>query len=92
MKKVEVVGHRNRQAFAPRVTVALEGGTEYMGEYRGNELEWNLSTELRRVRPLFDDMPWPREKLESVAQIVTGLEIEQRMDHLIAQCVRIGII
>lgn len=92
MKKVEVIGHQDRQAFAPRITVSLEGGTEYMGEYRGNELEWNLATELRRVRPLFDDMPWPKEKLESVAQMVTGLEIEQRMDHLIAQCVKIDIL
>ena len=91
MKKVEVVGHRDRRAFAPRITLALEGGIEYKGEYRGNELEWNLATELRRVRPLFDDMPWPREKLESVSEMVSGLEIEQRMDHLIAQCVRIGV-
>ena len=41
---------------------------------------------------MFDNMPWPREKLESVAQIVSGLEIEQRMDHLIAQCVKIDLI
>ena len=89
MKKVEVVGHRDRKAFAPRITVSLSGGTEYQGEYRGNELEWNLSTELRRVRPLFDDLPWPKDKLESIAQIVIGLEIEQRMDHLIALCVEV---
>ena len=89
MKKVEVIGHRDRHAFAPRITVSLAGGTEYSGEYQGDELEWNLATELRRVRPLFGDMPWPQENLESMAQIVTGLEIEQRMDHLIAQCVRL---
>ena len=89
MKKVEVVGHRDRKAFAPRITVSLAGGTEYQGEYQGNELEWNLSTELRRVRPLFDDLPWPKDRLESIAQIVIGLEIEQRMDHLIALCVEV---
>ena len=89
MKKVDVIGHRDRTAFAPRITVALSGGTEYQGEYQGNELEWNLATELRRVRPLFDDLPWPREKLEAIAQIITGLEIEQRMDHLIALCVEV---
>lgn len=87
MKKVEVIGHKDRKAFAPRITVSLAGGTEYQGEYQGNELEWNFATELRRVRPLFDDMPWPRDNLESIAQIVSGIEIEQRMDHLIAQCV-----
>ncbi len=89
MKKVKVVGHRNRPAFAPRITVSLAGGTEYMGEYRGNELEWNLTTELGRVRPLFDEMPWPRENLENIVQIISGLEIEQRIDHLIAQCIKL---
>ncbi len=88
MKLVEVVGHQDRPAFAPRITVSMSGGTEYQGEYRGNELEWNLATETRRLRALFDTLPWPREKLESISQIVTGLEIEQRIDHLIALCVK----
>ena len=88
MKLVEVVGHQDRPAFAPRITVSLRGGTEYQGEYRGDELEWNLATETRRLRALFDDLPWPREKLEGISQIVTGLEIEQRIDHLVALCVR----
>ncbi len=88
MKKVEVVGHRGRRAFAPSITIALAGGTEYRGGYQGHELEWNLATELRRVRPLFDDIPWPREKLDDLSQLITGLEIEQRMDHLIALCVQ----
>ena len=88
MKLVEVNGHRDRPAFAPRITVSMAGGTEYQGEYRGDELEWNLATETRRVRALFDDLPWPREKLEGISQIVTSLEIEQRIDHLIALCVK----
>ena len=88
MKLVEVNGHRDRPAFAPRITVSMSGGTEYQGEYRGDELEWNLATETRRVRALFDDLPWPREKLEGISQIISGLEIEQRIDHLIALCVK----
>ena len=88
MQKVEVVGHQDRPAFSPRITLSLAGGTEYQGEYRGNELEWNLATELFRIRPLFDDVPWPRQNLDNLAQIITGLEVEQRMDHLISQCVR----
>ena len=53
-------------------------------------MSWNgtWATETRRVRALFDDLPWPREKLEGISQIVTGLEIEQRIDHLIALCVK----
>ncbi len=88
MRLVEVIGHQDRPAFAPRVTVFLRGGTEYRGEYRGDELEWNLATETRRLRTLFDDLPWPREKLESLSQIITGLEIEQRIDHLISLCIK----
>ena len=88
MQRVEVVGHQNRPAFAPRITIRMQGGTEYQGEYGGNELEWNLATETRRVRALFDDLPWPREKLEGISQIVTALEIEQRIDHLIGLCVK----
>ena len=88
MNLVEVVGHQDRPAFAPRITVAMRGGTEYQGEYQGNELEWNLSTEIRRLRPLFNDMAWPREKLEGITQIVSALEVEPRIDHLIELCVR----
>ena len=88
MKLVEVVGHRDRPAFAPRITVAMRGGTEYQGEYKGNELEWNLATETRRLRALFDDLPWPREKLESISQMVLSLEVESRLDHLLSLCVR----
>ena len=66
----------------------MRGGTEYQGEYQGNELEWNLSTEIRRLRPLFNDMAWPREKLDGITQIVSALEVEPRIDHLIELCVR----
>ena len=62
MNLVEVVGHQDRPAFAPRITVAMRGGTEYQGEFQGDELEWNLSTEIRRIRPLYNDMAWPRGK------------------------------
>lgn len=88
MKLVEVIGHQDQPAFAPRITVSLRGGTEYQGEYRGDELEWNLATETRRLRALFDDLPWPREKLEGISQIIADLEIEQGTDHLISLCVK----
>ncbi len=88
MKKVEVVGHQNRPAFAPRITIAMRGGTEYMGEYKGNELEWDLPAVDRRLRPLFDELPWPTPKLESIAQVVTNLEAEQRIDLLLSLCVK----
>ena len=66
MRKVETVGHRDRRAFAPRITVDLSGGTSYRGEYHGTELEWGLDEEISRLRPLFPDIQWPDARLEDV--------------------------
>ena len=88
MRLVEVVGRQDRPAFAPRITIAMRGGTEYQGEYQGNELEWDLATETARLSALFDDIPWPREKLTGLCEAVANLEQEQRIDRLLALCVR----
>lgn len=66
MHKVETVGHQDRRAFAPRITIEMEGGTAYRGEYEGTELEWGFDTEERRLRPLFSQINWPDAKLVEV--------------------------
>ena len=66
MQKVETVGHQDRRAFAPRITIEMEGGTTYRGEYEGTELEWGFDTEERRLRPLFAEINWPDAKLDDV--------------------------
>ena len=68
MHKVETVGHKDRRAFAPRITIAMAGGTEYQGEYQGTELEWGLDVEAERLRPLFPQIRWPGDKLEGVVR------------------------
>ena len=88
MRLVEVVGHQDRPAFAPRITITMRGGTEYQGEYQGHELEWDLATETARLSPLFDAIPWPQEKLTGLVDAVAGLEQEQRIDRLLGLCVR----
>ena len=87
MRLVEVVGHQDRPAFAPRITIAMRGGTEYQGEYQGNELEWDLETETRRLSALFNDIPWPRAKLTALCELVAALEQEPRIDRLLELCV-----
>ena len=67
MHKVHTVGHKDRPAFAPRITIATAGDNVYQGEYQGNELEWGLDTEVQRLRPLFADINWPDDRLEAVA-------------------------
>ena len=88
MERIEIVGHKDRPAFAPRITIRMRGGTTYQGEYRGDELEWDLATEVRRISALFQDMAWPRERLEAMVQTVSGLEELSRVDPLIQLCVR----
>jgi hypothetical protein len=88
LQRVEVIGHKERPAFAPRITVRMRGGTTYQGEYHGQELEWDLSTETQRISALFGDMNWLRQKLDGIVQTVSGLEREPRLDPLIQLCVR----
>ena len=87
MDRVEVVGHQDRPAFAPRITIQMHGGTVYQGEFRGNELEWDLNTETRRIREVFPNMRWSGDRLESIVQTVTRLEDELRIDPLVRLCV-----
>ena len=64
LKRTEVIGHKGRPAFAPRITVSMKDGTTYQGEYQGQELEWDLATESRRISALFGDIDWPDEKAQ----------------------------
>jgi hypothetical protein len=88
LARVEIVGHQDRPAFAPRITVYMRGGTVYQGEYQGNELEWDLATEIQRMTALFDDIPWPRQKLNDIVAEVSGLENAASVNRLIDLCVR----
>lgn len=88
VSRVEIVGHRDRPAFAPRITIHMRGGTVYQGEYRGNELEWDLATETQRINALFDDIPWPKQKLNDIVAEVSGLEQAAGVNRIIDLCVR----
>ena len=84
---VEVIGHQDRPAFAPRITINMRGGTEYQGEYQGHELEWDLATATARLAPLFPDLPWPQAKLTALSELVAALDQEPRIDRLLQLCV-----
>jgi len=88
LQKVNVVGHKDRSAFAPRITVHMRGGTTYQGEYEGQELEWDLKTETRRISAIFDYMTWPRERLDGTVGLVSSLEAETGVNALIGLCAR----
>ena len=84
MHKVGTVGHQDRRAFAPRITIEMAGGTAYQGEYQGTELEWGLDTEAERLRPLFPQIQWPADKLESIINAAQGIWNAANVNDLIA--------
>ena len=88
LKKVEVVGHKDRRAFAPRISIQMVDGTAYQGESQGNEMEWGLDTETSRISEWFPDMSWPREQLQAIVDTVYTLEDLPRINPLIQLCVR----
>ena len=87
-QRVEVIGQRDRGSFAPRITVRTRSGQEVSGELAGDELEWDLATETRRISELFPQMDWPREKLDALVSAVTGIESAPDIAGLIGCCVQ----
>ena len=73
MSKVETIGHKDRPAFAPRITIETAGDNAYRGEYQGGELAWGLDTEIARLRPLFPAIAWPDDRLEGIVSAVRGI-------------------
>jgi 2-methylcitrate dehydratase PrpD len=87
LRRTEVIGHQDRPAFSPRITVQMKGGTTYEGEYQGRELEWDLDTESRRIGALFENMTWPAEKLNALVETVSRLDEQPNVAGLIGLCV-----
>ena len=87
MKRVKVVGEKDRGSFAPRISVVMQDGTEYQGEFGGDELKWDMATETKRISELFGDLGWPIERLESIVEGVAGLEAQPTVQSLIQSCV-----
>ena len=86
MRRVRVAGHKNQASFAPGITIVMRDGTQHEGKFRGDELEWDLATETRRISELFPHLDWPSQKLESIVQAVTQLETLSGIDPLISLC------
>ncbi len=87
MQRVQVVGHKDRPSFSPRITVVMQDGARYVDEFHGDELKWDLAAETRRISALFDDIPWPRQRLDAIVETVASLEEHDSVDQLIRQCI-----
>ncbi|MCH2526236.1 MAG: MmgE/PrpD family protein [Dehalococcoidia bacterium] len=88
LKKVDVIGHKDRRAFAPRITIEMTGGNLYQGEYKGEELEWDFATETSRLGNFFGEIDWPIDKLNGLTVITGDLQGEENLSNLIGHCVR----
>ena len=88
IERVQVVGHKDRSSFAPRITVRMRNGTSYEDEFKGDELKWDLAEETRRISELFAGISWPADRLQSIVKSVASLEDQARVDPLIRLCVR----
>jgi hypothetical protein len=73
-ERVEIIGAWNRAPYAPRITLRLRDGRLIEGEYRGDELEWDFATEVTKLRPMFDGIDWPRDRLEAIVETVAALD------------------
>jgi len=87
MNRVEVLGVWDRLPFAPRITLRLRNGSLIEGEFDPKALEWDFETELKNLRPIFDLVDWPRDKLEGVVESVAKLENLPSVKPLLALCV-----
>ena len=87
MERVQVLGHKDRPSFAPRITILMQDGTRYVDEVHGAELKWDLSTETRRISALFDEIAWPRDRLDSIVQTVASLDGQTSIYPLLDQWV-----
>ena len=86
-ERVEVVGQRTRGSFAPRITVRTRSGDEFSDEFNGDELKWDLQTEVVRLSQLFPLMDWPAKKLEGLVTAVSSIDSVADVSDLIDCCV-----
>jgi 2-methylcitrate dehydratase PrpD len=87
MERVEVLGVWDRKPFAPRITLHMKNGDRIVGEFKGDELEWDLATEMSHLCPVFDQLDWPNDRLEAIVQTVADVERISDVSDLIKHCV-----
>jgi hypothetical protein len=86
--RIEVLGVRNHPPFAPRIALRLKDGRIVQGAAKGDELKWGFEHEIARLTPLFDQINWPREKLEGLVDLVRRFEDEPSVAKLVSLCVK----
>jgi len=86
MHKVDVVGHKDRKPFAPRIAVDMADGSIFQDQFTGKELKWDLATEVRRIVEIFPSLPAPLSQLEELVSTVTDLDQLDGLAPLLQLC------
>ncbi|MDP2953622.1 MAG: MmgE/PrpD family protein [Chloroflexota bacterium] len=83
MRKITIVGVKERTFFAPKMDVAMKDGKSYRGELTGEELKWGLEEEIRRIRGLAPWLPIPEEQFDELITTVREVERLDTVDRLL---------
>ena len=83
MKRITIVGVKERSYFAPKINVLMKDGRDYHGELTGKELNWGLEEEIRTISPLVPWLPVPERQFDELITAVKEAESLDRIDRLL---------
>ncbi|MFC1905164.1 MmgE/PrpD family protein, partial [Chloroflexota bacterium] len=86
MKRVKVVGGKDRDFFSPRITITMKNETSYTGEFTGDEFKWDFEEDARRVIDSLPGIPLARPKFDGLVDRVRHLETLSSMRELTELC------
>ncbi|MBI2166298.1 MAG: MmgE/PrpD family protein [Chloroflexi bacterium] len=87
MRKVRVVGSRERSFFAPRITVKMKDGSLHSGEFTGEEFKLGFEQDARRVREAAPGFPISSQQFERVIEALSHLDKLPSVEPLLRHCV-----
>ncbi|MBI2848479.1 MAG: MmgE/PrpD family protein [Chloroflexi bacterium] len=87
MKRVELVASRERDFFSPRITVSMNNGRIYAGEYNQSEFKWDFKEDARRLGAWIPGLPIPEKQYKNFVETVNNLQELTSIKPLIQLCV-----
>lgn len=83
MKKITIVGVKERRYFAPKITVLMKDGKNYQMELTGKELKWGLEEEIKKIKALLPWLPVHEGQFNELIATVREAEGLERIDRLL---------
>ena len=83
MNRITITGRKDLRTFAPRITVRMQNGSSFTEQMTGEELKWDLATEVHRIREVFPSLPVSTGQLEQLISTIERLEELEQITSLI---------